>query len=78
MILRLKMILSVVPYERKNIISFLVKFFLIIAFHQFFKEILKFHKLWLIFSGKIFSITLLFPIMKMSKKSSNMFIFKKK
>ena len=46
----------------------------IFPYHRFlliFKKWLDFHKLWLIFSGKIFYITLLFPILKISKKSSN-------
>ena len=47
-------------------------------YYRFSKHFLKrldFHESWLIFSGKIFSTTLLFPIFKI--KSSNMLIFKK-
>ena len=84
MILRLGIILSAVSYKRKNILfygknvqltkknifnTFVMEFFLTIASHQFLKNDWIFHKSWLIFLGEIYLITLLFSILKLSKKS---------
>ena len=91
MILGLKSILSVVFYERKKIILYKQNFkvmnnntfnnvfcnriFPYYSFLLIFKKWFDFHKSWFIFSGKIFSTTLLFLILKI--KSSNIDIFKK-
>ena len=54
---------------------FVIKFFLTIASYQFEKNDLVFYKSWLIYSRKLFSTTLLFSILKTSKKSSNIDFF---
>ena len=87
MILRLEIILLVMPYERKIITFYektskLTKnntfnndfYNRIFRYHRFlpiFQKLLDFHETLLIFSRKILSTTLLFPIFKISKKSSN-------
>ena len=55
-----------------------LKFFPYYRFLPTFKKWLDFYKSWLIFLGKIFSIIIMFSIQKISKKSSNTVIKKKK
>ena len=54
---------------------FKIEFSLTIASYKL-KKKMYFHKSWLYFSGKIFSTTLRFQILKISKKSSNIVIKK--
>ena len=51
---------------RVSILFIVIEFFFTFNSYQFFKKLLNFHKSWLIFSGKIFSITLPFPILKLN------------
>ena len=85
-------IISAVLYERKNIICceknfkltksiafdkiFCNRLFPFYRFLPIFLKLLDFHKSWLIISGKILSTTLLFLILKISKKSSNIVLWK--
>ena len=43
---------------------FVIECVLTITFHQFLLKLFDFYNSWLFFSGKIFSTTLLFPILK--------------
>ena len=60
------------------IMFFVIKFSITIAFTNFFKKWLNFHKSWLLFSGKIFSITVPFSILKISNKASKIVVLKAK
>ena len=48
----------------KIIICLIIKFFLTIASYQFFLRMIGLSETWLIFSKKLFSTSLLFPILK--------------
>ena len=50
-----------------NVFRFLNVFFPHYRFLLICKKLLYFHKSWLVFFGKIFSTTLLFPILKINK-----------
>ena len=91
MILIFEMILSVISYERKNIIIckkilnlvkiifstmfFVKEFFFFIVFYLFFNNDWIFIIHGLFFQGK-YSLELYFPILKISNKPSNIVIFK--